>query len=66
VQPNEDEADPELLALAAMTERVAAAIGDAAIKDRLQMIAGEVRAMALRGRDLLGDPDRSGAGRPPA
>ena len=49
VQPNRYEDDLELLALAAATERVAEAIGDAAIRARLHVIANEVRGMARHG-----------------
>jgi hypothetical protein len=46
VQPNQDQADQELLALAQETERVAATIADPTCALRLTEIAGEVRSMA--------------------
>jgi len=66
VQPNRDEVDLELLALAAATDRVAEAVGDAAIRARLKVIADEVRGMARRGRNPLGGPEISDECYPPA
>ena len=66
MQPNRDEDDLELLALAAATDRVAEGVGDAAIRARLHVIADEVRGMARRGRDSRGDPDMSEANNLPA
>jgi hypothetical protein len=61
VQPNRDQDELELLALAEATDRVAAAIGDATIKARLHMIANEVRAMVRRGGGSLGGSDMAEA-----
>jgi hypothetical protein len=66
VQPNRDEDDLELLALATATDRVAEGVSDAAIRARLHVIAAEVRGMARRGRDSRGDPDMSEANHLPA
>jgi hypothetical protein len=46
VQPNQDQADQELLALAQETERVAATMADTKCALRLTEIAAEVRSMA--------------------
>ena len=46
MQPNRDQADQELLALAHETERVAATIADTKCAARLIEIASEVRSMA--------------------
>ncbi|HEY2616340.1 MAG TPA: hypothetical protein VGI78_03280 [Acetobacteraceae bacterium] len=49
VQPNQDDDDLELLALADATDRVAEAVNDAVIRARLRAIADEIRAMARHG-----------------
>ncbi len=55
MQPNQDEDDLELLALADATDRVAEAVSDTAIKARLHAIADEMRAMARHGGRPFGD-----------
>jgi hypothetical protein len=57
VQPNQDEDDLELLALADATDRVADGINDAAIAARLRAIADEMRAMARHGGGSFGGPE---------
>lgn len=54
MQPNQDEDDLELLALADATDRVAEAVNDAAIRARLRAIANEMRAMARHGGGSFG------------
>jgi hypothetical protein len=49
-----DEGDPELLALADATDRVADALTDPAMAVRLRAIADEIRAMGLRGTGVPG------------
>ena len=49
VQPNHDDDDLELLALADATDRVAEAMSDPAIRARLHTIAEEMRAIARQG-----------------
>lgn len=60
MQPNLNEGDSELLALAEATDRVANAVGDQAIATRLRVIAGEVRTMARRSRSSAGGRSASG------
>ena len=59
MQPNPDQADQELLALAQETERVAAAIADEKCAVRLTEIAAEVRSMATWLRQTGDDAART-------
>ena len=57
MQPNQDDDDLELLALADATDRVAEAMNDPAIKARLHRIADEMRAMARHGGGSYTGPE---------
>ena len=57
MQPNQDEDDLELLALADATDRVAEVVNDAALRARLHAIANEMRAMARHGGGSFGGPE---------
>jgi hypothetical protein len=52
VQTNQDDWEAQLLELAQTTERVADAVGNRSIADRLRAIADEVRSMAQHSQDL--------------
>ena len=52
LQTDPDDWEAHLLELARTTERVADAVGNSTIADRLRAIAKEVRAMAQGSRDL--------------
>ena len=54
VQPDQDDADLELLELAEATTFLAEAVADAAIATRLREIAGELRGMRSRGGEWPG------------
>jgi hypothetical protein len=64
VQPDRDQADQELLALAQETERVAATIADTKCAVRLTEIAAEVRSMAIWLRHIDNEEASSGTFRP--
>ncbi len=51
MQTDPDDWEAQLLELAETTERVADAVGDRTITDRLRAIADEVRTMARHSRD---------------
>jgi hypothetical protein len=51
VQTNQNDWEAQLLELAQSTERVADAVGNRMIADRLRAIAEEVRTMAQSSRD---------------
>ena len=57
MQPDQDDADLELLELAEATTLLAEAVADAAIATRLREIAGELRGMQSRGGEWPGAED---------